>query len=1157
LRLIDLHLKAFGPFTDHSLNFNPEVRFHLVYGPNESGKSSTLRALRTLLYGFARQTRENFLHPGPKLQVGGRFLNGKGESVELVRLKRSRMSLVTPQGEPVDDGTLERLLGGLSPEMFDRLYGLSHSNLVSGGQALIKVGGRVGESLFAATLGPEYQNLVKELRTEYEAIWTNRSSTKPLDECIRAWESAQAESKELALPAEAWLHTRDELKRSLQRIGELKSQYAEVKTREERVQRLLKGGPQVARRRELLQQLKNFQGLPDLPPGFREQRLSVQTELAVAEKRLAALELELEELEGAVSKPGLKLGILDHTGRIEALFQKVAAITEHALERPQLVAQMAVCGEAIERLQLSLGHRGEERPTLPAGRWRSEARKRAQEYLRLESTLEETEDRLRAVAQELNGLEVVEQDQSLEQKTRLEQALQLGRLEVGLDESVVKLLSEIRTATSTLHLELEKLPCWSGDLASLRDCRVPSAAMVEEAERKLSESSSQLERARQSLTDNQQRLAKLNSELTLYTSGQDLYTLEDIEAARMERNELWSDLYHSWMSGDSPHDVGSVVDRYSRAVQSADLMADEVISCGEQLLRLEHLKEQLRAERALEVRLKQKLNSEEQELAQVEQEWQHLWSESGVLLGTPRQMLSWLSQREELLRQARRVEHRQLELERTQQKLARSVEELSSAAVGCGLDSFDPDRGLSPALSVVEQRVEELRRLLQERESLLQRRRELERQSEGLSVRAVELRAELNSWEEEWTVLLHHYPFSPSPRPRALEDLLLQMEELGQELERESRLKERLRRIEAELAAFASEVALLRKKLEASPEIGDVEVVEQARRELRSAQQAERERDRLQRELARKREVKSVLLDECSVGRAALEQLMKQAEVESEELLTEREQQTLRKAELSKELSMVENNLRSVSGSDSLQTFCLEVEEVELDTLPGELELLNDEMTRLAEQREKEVNRSGQLEARLESLDGTSRSARLRQEAATAEAMGRELLDRYVRLALAERLLTDQMEHYRKENEGPVLERAGHYFGRLTDGCYQGLRTGYDPKDGELVLQAVASSGREVPIEGLSDGTCDQLFLALRLAAISRSAQSGALLPVLADDLLVHFDEPRAASTLETLLNFSELTQVILFTHLERDLLLARGLPSDRVDIVELPALNL
>jgi DNA repair exonuclease SbcCD ATPase subunit len=61
MRIQELRLVAFGPFVDKPLVFD-EAGIHVIYGPNEAGKSSALQGLKALLYGIEERTRDNFLH---------------------------------------------------------------------------------------------------------------------------------------------------------------------------------------------------------------------------------------------------------------------------------------------------------------------------------------------------------------------------------------------------------------------------------------------------------------------------------------------------------------------------------------------------------------------------------------------------------------------------------------------------------------------------------------------------------------------------------------------------------------------------------------------------------------------------------------------------------------------------------------------------------------------------------------------------------------------------------------------------------------------------------------------------------------------------------------------------------------------------------------
>jgi uncharacterized protein YhaN len=58
-----LNLAAFGPFTERTLVFEQEGGgLHIVYGPNEAGKSSALRGLKALLYSIDERTADDFIH---------------------------------------------------------------------------------------------------------------------------------------------------------------------------------------------------------------------------------------------------------------------------------------------------------------------------------------------------------------------------------------------------------------------------------------------------------------------------------------------------------------------------------------------------------------------------------------------------------------------------------------------------------------------------------------------------------------------------------------------------------------------------------------------------------------------------------------------------------------------------------------------------------------------------------------------------------------------------------------------------------------------------------------------------------------------------------------------------------------------------------------
>ena len=70
--------------------------------------------------------------------------------------------------------------------------------------------------------------------------------------------------------------------------------------------------------------------------------------------------------------------------------------------------------------------------------------------------------------------------------------------------------------------------------------------------------------------------------------------------------------------------------------------------------------------------------------------------------------------------------------------------------------------------------------------------------------------------------------------------------------------------------------------------------------------------------------------------------------------------------------------------------------------------------------------------------------------------------------------------------------------------------------------------------EVLSDGTRDQLYLALRLASLLAHIEKTEPMPMVLDDLFVQFDDERTFAGLKVLADLSMRVQVLVFTHHHR-----------------------
>ena len=202
-----------------------------------------------------------------------------------------------------------------------------------------------------------------------------------------------------------------------------------------------------------------------------------------------------------------------------------------------------------------------------------------------------------------------------------------------------------------------------------------------------------------------------------------------------------------------------------------------------------------------------------------------------------------------------------------------------------------------------------------------------------------------------------------------------------------------------------------------------------------------------------------------------------------------------------------------------------------------------------------ELNQTlGSEQQAIRQMDGSSRTAEAAEHAEELKARLAGEVEEYARLRLAVVVLNDTINRYRERSQGPVLERASRLFAQLTLGSFQGLKVDYDDQD-RSVLQAVRAGGTEtVGIAGLSDGSADQLYLALRLATLDAYLESHEPIPLVVDDILIQFDDDRATAALQALAALSRHTQIVVFSHHEHVCRLAQAcVEPDQLIVHRLP----
>ena len=129
------------------------------------------------------------------------------------------------------------------------------------------------------------------------------------------------------------------------------------------------------------------------------------------------------------------------------------------------------------------------------------------------------------------------------------------------------------------------------------------------------------------------------------------------------------------------------------------------------------------------------------------------------------------------------------------------------------------------------------------------------------------------------------------------------------------------------------------------------------------------------------------------------------------------------------------------------------------------------------------------------------------------------------RYLLAKRILETAINAWEGKSQPEVYKQASHLLSSMTEGKWVRVLTN---EEGQLQVIDAVKTVRE-PIQ-LSLGTCQQLYLSLRIALLMKAENVGRTIPVLADDILVNFDAERRQGAVDALIELSKRRQVIIFT---------------------------
>lgn len=1144
MKLTRLNLAKFAMFSDVELGLLADG-VNVIVGANEAGKTTTMAAIQQLFYGIPVRSEHSYVHANADLRIGGVLRSNDGSELELHRIKRNTATLRSAADATIAEDVMTELLGGVEADVYATLFSIGHEEIASGGKALLESEGELGRALFGAGTGLTQLNAVmNKLDAKTGQLFKSGASKPLINGGIVRHKQLLAEIKEHTQSASAVEQMDKALAKAESRLAQIDQEHQELSVTLSRATRVRSTRPQIQRRRQGKLELAALDAsgprvgteIPDLLTAAQDDRRTGRSSLAALEPDLASLDAKLTEL--VVDEL-----LVAQAPVVERLVEELGGIRQNLKDLPGLNKQVGdlerdLAGH-LRRVPDGCRKDDNGMPTLSDVE-RSRIERLGQEQLTIDSRLV-TSRLSRAAAEGAHGRHstALEDLPPARDVSRLRPAMARIRAEGQLEATADKLEHEAAGVLSGIEAAISVL----GVTVGARDAdglALPVAARVSEVDRLVSDALSAVEVACSDDGRLKAELGELESQLTGLLERTDPPSVDELDRARTHRDEGWQLVRAAWL-GEAPPEAqvelwteGQPLDvTFESDVKRTDEIADRLRHDAESVERRALLEQQIVDKHAsIALQVETIAAGEVDHMAAMEY-WSELWAPLGVEARSRLEMDEFLATARDTATAARTLRTMEGSLAEQRSRIQRCIIDLRGLLDEVG--DTPPDSSslvglLDRAESICATSDEAYQKRLVGTEALDLSRVALDGQDQDLAA----AEKALTSWEQEWGAAIQPLGVAASTSPVDVATALSTLKAIDEgvaDLDEKRRRVAGMERRNAEVGGQVGGVLAALAHLTVDTTASEV-AINSLQRLLKEAQKDMATRTSLQGQRdAKEFDVQQARASVASSD-ANIDALITQTDVEDETALVQAVDRTQQAALLAAEIDTLESNLIDATGIALAQ---LEAEvddsaETDLDTtisdLSARVETCDGERTAAAEE-------LGGIRTERRSIGDSDAAAMAAERAQLTLAEVANHTDEYVRVTLARYLLDQQIAEYRMHNQGPILVRAGEIFGRLTLDKYSGIDTDADAK-GNPFLLAKRDSGGSSDVSALSADARDQLYLSLRLAALEHYAVGSRSLPLLLDDVFVHFDDDRTRAGLSVLEDLSSRMQVLLFTHHER-----------------------
>lgn len=1149
MRFQKIGIKSVLNYDDFELNFgNDEHGLHILYGPNETGKSTLLQIILDLLFGGKIADRYK-KHYQSNSKIQATIQDSDSDIIQIHRKKFRNQLVLDNAGNEMTEEQVRNMLGGYDKEQFMLLFGFDHDKLREGGQSLLQSGGNAGISLFETGGGLQYlQSVLKELTEQANALLDPKFNSRSSKIINKLWKSLTEQEKLIqksGLRGDYWQKLRNEIQTNISRKENLQAHQLKIKqeiAKLERIKRVRDFVLELDSINESLELYKNELALPDEVENWINSTVEKLKELNHV---LARTKEKYAQKKEKIKSVNIDKLALNNKNDIETLYAFLSQfLTNKNEEIPKLQNQLKTNrNEAEEQLkslapalsmedldQLRIPYIDEENALILAeniNKAKADVAKIYDYYEELKRETEKNEEYLASLGKPKDI-------------RTLKWLLSEIRAKGDIDELLNKHAADIRMKEESLAHSLQNQVVWQGSLTDLQFVSIPLMETIDRFQNLWSKYENLISNIKTNIEKNQSDIRLTEQQLEQLQLQGKVPIEEDLFLAREKRNHGWNLIKHAWLKGQvdeaqiekfagEKHLSDAFEDSLKESDEIADLMRKESKRSAQRaqlLLRKEQLTREYHE-------LERSLQATEEDFSEIRSEWKQEWKNEYFNLKTPLEMKEWLTNYYRPILDGLQVlnnmqlAYREL-LESKQTFIQKLHEQFDILRV-----NFIPENdNIKPLINIAEEFIqqtdEQMNSVVNANENLQRSKIKLKDYERNLKMTKKEWQNQLSDWEN----LRRKYPILPD-NPEIAPQYISQLRQLFQKAGDIKQIKMELdQKIEScqQYEHNAEQLAAaIKEEFHQFPSAESFiryakQRWERAKENFISQKQMMEEAEQLQEEI---------------IG---FEQELKQLQAEVNEYMVKYdckdETELLAVVEKSQHLKKLQNQktekerlLRNAGDNLPIDQLKCEVKEIsDLVYLEERLEKLNEEWKQTDLERNNINETLWKLQNEFEQYDGSmSNAADAAQKAEAYIAEIDRYWNEYLRIESAKRLLQRAIDQFREQNESTVLSRAGKYFEKLTLGRYKELQVEYE--ENEPFIEAALIDGSKRRVYQMSDGTRDQLFLSLRLAFIEQQFETAKPVPLIMDDILVNFDDDRTKATLEVLHGLAEKIQIIYFTH--------------------------